>query len=112
MNGNSMFANEDSLSLQAEFAVACDNPKDFDFGFVEQRRETGFANFGFDPAVAAQLRGEVDEDDDLEDRDEFDDTDTDWDDEEFEDDDLEDDRFEESYGFDDDDSFPDEDNWE
>ena len=35
---------------------ACENPDEFDFGFVEEREETGYANFGFDPANAEELR--------------------------------------------------------
>lgn len=53
--------------LQSDFEKACNDPQSFDFGFQEQRRESGFANFGFDPAEAARLREEIDnyDDDDL-----------------------------------------------
>ena len=107
----SIFATVVDSPLEAEFGAACDSPQDFDFGFQKEREATGFANFGFDPVEAAELRGEFPEDDgdDLDDRDDYDD-DTPLEDEDWEDDDLEDDRFEESYGFDEEEA--DKDNWE
>ena len=53
---------EHDSELNREFGAAYDNPNDFDFGFVAQREQSGFANFGFDPAEAARLRAEEDED--------------------------------------------------
>jgi hypothetical protein len=47
---------ESDSELNQEFAHAADNPQDFDFGFENEREATGFANFGFDPTKAAELR--------------------------------------------------------
>ena len=47
---------DDESPLNQEFAQAADNPQDFDFSFAAQREESGFANFGFDPAKAAEMR--------------------------------------------------------
>ncbi len=47
---------EDNSPLTDEFAAACDNPQDLDCSFAEQRRDSGYANFDFDPAEAAALR--------------------------------------------------------
>ncbi len=115
--------NEADSPLNQEFSQAADNPNDFDFGFVEQRRECGLANFNFPPdeaavmrerelaRIAAELENEPmdyefyddEDDDDIFDRDEFD----------YEDDEYEDeyDRYEESYGFDDEDEEED-DGWD
>ena len=83
-----ILAEDTGEGLAAEFGKAFDNPGEFDFGFEEARKETGFANFGFDPAKAAAMRAadpsnQVDPD---EDDDDWDDDDTDW--EEDEDDDY------------------------
>lgn len=47
---------EHDSPLNQAFAAASDNPEEFDFSFAEERRESGFANFGFDPAKAAAMR--------------------------------------------------------
>ena len=47
---------EQDSPLNRAFAVAADNPAEFDFGFAEEREETGFANFGFDSEKAAAMR--------------------------------------------------------
>jgi hypothetical protein len=120
MNENILAKMEES-ALEAEFAAACENPQGLDCGFEEQRCGTGFANFGFSPDKAAEMRekelariaseleaetpeyDEEDEDDDLEDEGPANFDDEPFDDEYFEDDDLEDDRFTESYDFEDED---------
>lgn len=81
-----ILADDDGAGLAAEFEAAADNPESFDFSFAEQRKATGFANFGFDPDKAAAMRAadpsnfiDDDEDDeDDEDWDDDDDTDTEW----------------------------------
>ena len=87
-----MDQNHENQDLQADFAAAVADPQGFDFAFVEQRRETEFANFGFDPAKAKALRNaeiaRIDADLDLEDDDDFDD---DLDDEVIDDDEDDDD---------------------
>lgn len=69
--------NNENPSLQADFAAAVSDPQGFDFAFVEQRRETEFANFGFDPAKAKAMRdaeiARIDAELDLESDDDFDD---------------------------------------
>lgn len=90
-----ILADDDGEGLAAEFEAAADNPESFDFSFAEQRKATGFANFGFDPDKAAAMRAadpsnkvdeeyphgidgfDPDEDDD-DDWDDDDDTDTEW----------------------------------
>lgn len=47
---------EQDSPLNQAFAAAADNPAEFDFSFAEERRESGFANFGFDPEKAAAMR--------------------------------------------------------
>ena len=117
----SIFASDENSPLTAEFEAACNDPKGLDCGFEKQRCESGFANFGFPPdkaaemrekelaRIAAELEAEYDDEDDL--------PEDDWEEEEFGDlpelppDDSEYDRFEESYGFDDGDE-EEIDNWE
>ena len=43
-------------TLTDDFEAACNDPAGFDFGFEEQRKESGYANFGFDPAKAQEMR--------------------------------------------------------
>lgn len=47
---------EQDTPASKAFTAAFDNPEDFDFGMEAERADTGFANFGFDPEKAAQLR--------------------------------------------------------
>lgn len=88
-----IFADED-LDLQDEFEAACADPAGLDCGFTAQREATGFANFGFDPDEAAELRAEEEEriaemaeewdddyDDDFDLLEDDDDWDDDWEDE-------------------------------
>jgi hypothetical protein len=67
----------DNPQLQSDFAAAVADPQGFDFAFVEQRRETEFANFGYDPAKAKEMRdreiARIDAELDLEEDDDFDD---------------------------------------
>lgn len=126
MNDNILAQSEDS-QLENEFAAACADPHGLDCGFVEQRRDADFANFGFPPDRAAEMREKelariaaelenepIDYYDPDEDEDEEYYDDEDWDDSPLDDDCDEDeddyDRYEESYGFDEDED--DEDNWE
>lgn len=108
-----IFADED-FGLQDEFEAACADPAGLDCGFTAQREAAGFANFGFDPDEAAELRAEEEEriaemaeewdddyDDEDDDFDDFDDEDDEWDFEDYEDD-------EDDY----DDDWDDEDDWE
>lgn len=55
MNERILASIEDS-ELEKEFEAACNDPKGLDCGFEKQRCETGFANFGFPPDKAAELR--------------------------------------------------------
>ncbi len=100
---------DDNSPLTNEFEAACNDPQGTDFGFVEQRRESGFANFGFDPDEAARMRDEADFDNVDEDFDE--DEDDGWLDLDDEDDDDYD-RYADSYGFDDGGDDSEIDNWE
>jgi hypothetical protein len=93
--------------LQSDFAAAVADPQNFDFAFVEQRQESDFANFGYDPAKAKEMRdaeiarieseldaeSDDDFDDDLDDDATFDDDDDDFDPfgDDFDDDDMDDD---------------------
>lgn len=43
-------------SLNDEFDAACNDPQGFDFGFEKQRERNGYANFGFDPVKANEMR--------------------------------------------------------
>lgn len=43
-------------SLNDEFDAACNDPQGFDFGFEKQRERDGYANFGFDPGKANEMR--------------------------------------------------------
>ena len=107
-----IFADED-LGLTDEFEAACADPNGLDCGFTAQREATGFANFGFDPDEAAELRAEEEERiiEQAEEWDEIDDDD-DWgydgDDDYFDEDD-DDDWDEDEYDFDDED---DDDYWD
>lgn len=47
---------ESESELNREFGQAFDNPQEFDFGFQAQREASGFANFGFDPVKAKEMR--------------------------------------------------------
>lgn len=97
----SIFADDDTR-LADEFEAACADPAGLDCGFEAQRKESGYANFGFDPEEAAELRAEEerrimeeaeDWDDDYDDEDDEDDVifdDDDWEEIE-EDEDWEDD---------------------
>lgn len=51
-----ILANVEQSALEAEFEAACNDPKGLDCGFETQRCSTGFANFGFDPDKAAEMR--------------------------------------------------------
>lgn len=51
-----ILADDVGEGLASEFEAAANDPDGFDFGFEKQREATGFANFGFDPARAEQLR--------------------------------------------------------
>lgn len=42
--------------LADEFEVAANDPQGTDFAFLKAREASGFANFGFDPERAAELR--------------------------------------------------------
>lgn len=114
-----IFADED-LGLADEFEAACADPAGLDCGFTAQREATGYANFGFDPDEAEELRMEEEEriaevaedwDDDYDDEDDDfddfeDDEDDDWDDDFDLDDDYEDeddDLYGDDYDDDDDD---------
>lgn len=55
MNENILAASDES-ALTAEFGAACEDLQGTDFGFTKQREASGFANFGFDPVAAAELR--------------------------------------------------------
>lgn len=108
-------------TLTDEFEAACNDPAGFDFGFEEQRKESGYANFGFDPAKAQEMRDkeqaridaifEGDEDDFVDDCDEEDEDDyfEDFEDEDEDDDDDFDDLYDDDDDFDD---FDDVDDWE
>lgn len=84
---SNILADDSGEGLAAEFEVAANNPESFDFSFAAQREATGFANFGFDPAKAAEMRAadpsnqypddDEDDDEDWDDEDE-DDSDLDW----------------------------------
>lgn len=124
MNENILAAVDES-QLENEFEAACNDPASLDCGFQAQREANGFANFGFAPDKAAELREKelariakeleeepieyFDPDEDEEDDEDWDEAEDDgW--EPLDDEDEEVDRFEESYGFDEDEG--DEDNWE
>lgn len=105
-------------TLTDDFEAACNDPAGFDFGFEKQRKENGYANFGFDPAKAQEMRDkelarieaifegdEEDFEDDLDDEDDYFD---DFEDE----DDEDDDDFDDLCDDDDDDDFDDVDDWE
>ena len=47
---------EQDTEASRAFAAAFDDPEGFDFGMEAERADSGFANFGFDPAKAAELR--------------------------------------------------------
>jgi|SRR5688572_10490854 len=101
-------SDERDSELNREFEAAFDGPEDFDFAFVEQRRESEFANFGFDPYQARLLREAEfsDEDEDIPDDFECDDEDCDLDhDNDFDDNWEDEDEWEESDEDDDEDSF-------
>lgn len=51
-----MFADDEQSELERDLENFMDNPQDFDCGFEEQRCGTGFANFGFDPVKAHEMR--------------------------------------------------------
>lgn len=53
---NEILADDSGEALANEMGAAFDNPAETDFGFAEARRETGYANFGFDPVKAAAMR--------------------------------------------------------
>lgn len=102
---------QDNPQLQSDFAAAVADPQGFDFAFVEQRKETEYANFGFDPAQAKAMRAaeiaRIDAELDMESDDDFDD---DLDDEVIDDDDDDFDPFDDD--FDDDDMDDDEDDYD
>lgn len=50
-----MFA-DDNSELEREFGEACLDPHGYDNSFVAQRVESGFANFGYDPTKAHEMR--------------------------------------------------------
>ena len=118
-----ILAHDEESQLETEFAAACADPQGLDCGFEAQREASCFANFGFSPDKAAELREKelariaaelenepinyFDPDEDEDDDDYYDEN---WDDEPLPDDDDDYDRFEESYDFDDDED--EEDNWE
>lgn len=115
MNERILAEDGDESILMNEFEQACEDPEGCDCGFVAQREASGFANFGFDPTKAAEMRekelariaaeleaepldySDEDEDDDL-----FDEWEVDEDDDldDLDDEDEFDDRYEESYGSD------------
>ena len=49
-------SDEANSQLNDQLKYAFDNPEEFDFGFVDEREEAGFANFGFDPDEAKRLQ--------------------------------------------------------
>lgn len=51
-----ILADDSGEALANEMGAAFDNPAETDFGFAEARRESGYANFGFDPVKAAAMR--------------------------------------------------------
>ena len=79
-------ADDTGEALANEMGAAFDNPAETDFGFAEARRESGYANFGFDPVKAAAMRAADpsnqypdDEDEDWDDENEDeDDSDLEW----------------------------------
>lgn len=84
-----ILADDSGEALANEMGAAFDNPAETDFGFAEARRESGYANFGFDPVKAAAMRAAdpsnapapeslvYPDDEDWDDEDE-DDSDLDW----------------------------------
>lgn len=105
-----ILAASDESALTAEFGTACEDLQGTDFSFAKQRQESGFANFGYDPVAAAELRqreldritSELEGDTDEWDDEEYDD---DWCDEDeddlvdpFADEDLDYDRFKDEIG--------------
>lgn len=121
----SVFASVEESELEKEFEKAAADPHGLDCGFESQRCQTGFANFGFSPDKAAEMRekelariaAELESEPiDYEDEDDDDglDFDDDWDDDIdlTLDDDDDYDRFEESVDLPDADDDDEVDDWE